>query len=152
MQKQKVCSRANIANIGKEREIIKREVVFMFFYVLSPLFNVRKTLRTFREHCESEQGVPVSAFLQLDGLDQLRLDERIDYAPQGICIDVHVPEKDAMPQAAAVVPQIAEGFLPEGVELVVVDEYGGLVEHAHDEVADGAPCPVERGYANLPMR
>ena len=43
------------------------------------------------------------------------------------------------------VPQIAEGFLPEVVEFVVVDEYGCLVEHAHGEVADGAPRPVERG-------
>ena len=50
-----------------------------------------------------------------------------------------------MPQAAAVVPQVAEGFLPEDVELVVVNEYGGLVEYARGEVADCAPRPVERG-------
>ena len=85
------------------------------------------------------------AVLELHHRDHLRLDERIDYAPQGICIDVHVPEKDAMPQAAAVVPQVAEGFLPEDVELVVVNEYGGLVEYARGEVADCAPRPVERG-------
>ena len=42
-----------------------------------------------------------------------------------------------------VVPQVAEG-----VELVVVDEDGGLVEHAHGEVADGAPRPVERVFAD----
>ena len=47
-----------------------------------------------------------------------------------------------------VVPQVAEGFLAEGVELVVVDEDGGLVEHAHGEVADGAPRPVERVFAD----
>ena len=49
-----------------------------------------------------------------------------------------------------VVPQVAEGFLPEGVEFVVVDEYGGLVEHAHREVADGAPrLEVGRLVADL---
>ena len=77
------------------------------------------------EHCVNtsrDERIAEAAARERGRGDKLALKERVDYAAERVRVDVQVSEKLPVTEGtvAAVVPQVADGLLPERVELVVV--------------------------------